>query len=79
MIGPDFLSIQVSDLEASRIFYVESVGLDSGREKSAPMRLCSIPGRFHSRDPLVSKTGGSLLELADGPTGLWCLAVVRVR
>ena len=64
MIGPDFVSLQVSDLEASRGFYVESVGLTPAA-KSPPDAVVfdTQPIPFAIRRPLVD------LSVADGRLG----------
>ena len=64
MIGPDFVSLQVSDLEASRRFYVESIGL-APAAKSPPDAVVfdTRPIPFAIRRPLVD------LGAADGRLG----------
>ena len=64
VIGPDFLSLQVSDLEASRRFYAKSVGLTPAAESPPDAVVFDTrPIPFAIRRPLVD------LELTDGRLG----------
>jgi catechol 2,3-dioxygenase-like lactoylglutathione lyase family enzyme len=54
LLGPDFISLQVRDLEASTRFYVEHLGLTPGRH-SPPGAVVfeTAPVPFALRQPLV--------------------------
>ena len=54
MTGPDFVALQVRDLEASRRFYVEELGLEvdpQGPPNAVVFR--TEPVRFAVREPVV--------------------------
>lgn len=58
LIGPDFIGIQVEDLDAARTFYTEVVGLKAA-DKSPPGAVVfdTRPIPFAVRTPLVELKG----------------------
>ncbi len=69
MIGPDFIALQVNDLEASRKFYTEILGLEPARQ-SPPGAVVfnTAPIPFAIRNPSVDLKASSKLGWG---TALW--------
>jgi predicted enzyme related to lactoylglutathione lyase len=62
LIGPDFIGIQVADLDAARTFYTEVVGLTAalnGPPGAAVFDTKPIP--FAVRTPVVDLAAGNML------------------
>lgn len=54
VIGPDFVALQVSDLETSRIFYTEILGLEPAPQSpSGAVVFKTTPIPFAIRNPAV--------------------------
>lgn len=73
VLGPDFLSIQVRDLERSASFYESELGLQ--RDAGAPPGVVAFqtsPIPFAVREPLPGT------DLEAGPVGLGVLVSLRV-
>ena len=62
VIGPDFISLQVKDLEASKRFYTEHLGL-SAAERSPPGAFLfdTTPVPFAIRNPIVDLSASTHL------------------
>lgn len=75
VIGPDFISLQVSDLERSAAFYEHQLGLT--RSKAGPPHAVvfdSQPVPFAVREPLPGTNLEKLPQPGEG-VGLWLRAM----
>lgn len=73
-VGPDFISLQVSDLERSAAFYEQQLGLT--RSKAAPPHAVVFdthPVAFAVREPLPGTNLETLPRPGEG-VGLWLRA-----
>jgi catechol 2,3-dioxygenase-like lactoylglutathione lyase family enzyme len=75
VLGPDFFSLQVRDLEASKKFYVDRLGLTVMQGPPHAVVFDTKPIPFAIRDPLVDLDkvpqlgwGVALWLAADAPT-----------
>jgi predicted enzyme related to lactoylglutathione lyase len=62
LVGPDFIALQVSDLETSKRFYVDVLGLEA-QQASPPSAVLfdTEPIPFAVREPLVDLEASSRL------------------
>ena len=54
VLGPDFIALQVSDMQASKRFYVDQLGLEcADRSPPGAVVFKTVPIPFAIREPLV--------------------------